>query len=301
MGELGRSKSMGASPIKVERQGDASSTHYMSYDLGKMFMGYTIKKMERKKKPDGTFAQEEIEEYCYNTKLIAEKFMTPAPVEFEIPGNYTVIDMAMGQTHMIVIARVKITDNNTLTKVFATGLNQYGQLGLGHTENRHCLTEITAFRDMDTIHQVAVGAFHTLFLNATGTAVYSCGRSDYGQLGLSDRVQGAGDFVSTPTQIAFPETTKGQSFVKIVSGGNMSSVIIDNGDCYTWGYNTCAQTGHSCARRGPENSEDILVPTKLRPMRAYGKKQSSFGTTATVLGAACGGQHSLFLVNRYVE
>ena len=289
MGELGRSKSMGAQLIEMTHE--ASS--YMTYDLGKNFIGTTVTKIETKS-IDGKMVQKEVMEYVYNTKLIAEKFLTPAPVEFERPDKYKVIDMAMGQTHMIVIARTPSQE----TKVFATGLNQYGQLGLGHRENRHCLTEITAFKGKDTIYQVGVGAFHTLFLNATGTAVYSCGRSDYGQLGLFGKQEKAGGFVTVPTQVPFPETTKDQRFAKIVNGANMSAVIMENGDIYTWGYNGCAQTGHPFKERGPDKSEDIDEPTKLNPLRAYSRDPEK-GTTATVVGASCGGQHSIFLVKRY--
>ena len=293
VGELGRSRSMGAKLIEMKPQDKPS---YMTFDLGKTFIGSTVTKMETKVK-DGIMVQEEVEEYVYDTKLVADKFMTPAPVEFERPDKYTVIDMAMGQTHMIVIARTSSQE----TKVFATGINQYGQLGVGDTENRHCLTEITAFKGKDTIYQVGVGAFHTLFLNATGTAVYSCGRSDYGQLGLFEKVQKPGDFVMEPTQVPFPETTKNQRFAKITAGGNTSAVTMDNGDCYTWGYNTSAQTGHSSKERGPEKSEDILEPTKLNPLRAYINRDPEKGTTSAVVGASCGGQHSIFLVQRFAK
>jgi alpha-tubulin suppressor-like RCC1 family protein len=293
VGELGRSKSMGAKLVKTELP-DGSS--YMAYDVGKTFIGDIVKELKTKKK-DGKIIQEEEETYVHNTELIAKKFLTPAPVEFESPGRYTALDMAMGQTHMIVIARTATGE----TKVFATGLNTYGQLGLGDQRQRHCLTEITAFKGKDTIHQVAVGAFHSLFLNATGTAVYSCGRSDYGQLGLFATLQGAGDFVVEPRQVAFPESTKGQRFSKITAGGNSSMVSMDNGDIYTWGLNIDGQTGHAVKPRGPEQIEDIFLPTKLDIMRYYKKHDPQKGTTADILDASCGGQHSIFLVKRYAK
>ena len=282
MGELGRSRSMGAKLVEMKRQdGSSYTTHY----LGKNFIGNTFVTLEIKNK-DGETVQEEVEVYVYNTAVIATKFLTTAPVNFELPDQhyYKVIDMAMGKTHMIVIARTRTQE----TKVFATGHNQYGQLGLGHTENRHWLTEITAFQGKDPIHQVAVGAFHTLFLNATGTALYSCGRSDSGQLGLYRTVQEPGAFVMVPTKVNFPETTKGQRIAKITSGANTSLVIMDNGDCYTWGFN-------------PGQASDILEPTKLR-QRAYKNRDPEKRTTAAaVVDASCGAQHSLFLVQQYSE
>jgi hypothetical protein len=104
-----------------------------------------------------------------------------------------------------------------------------------------------------------------------------------------------------PTQVPFPESTKGQRFSKITAGDNTCAAILDSCDIYTWGYNTCAQTGHACKARGPEESEDILVPTKLDPLRAYKRLNPEKGTTADVLGASCGGQHSLFLIKRYAK
>ena len=163
-------------------------------------------------------------------------------------------------------------------------------MGLGDTENRHCLTEITAFKGKDTIYQVAVGAAHTLFLNNSGTALYSCGRSDNGQLGLFGKVQGVGDFVMVPTKVPFPETTKNQRIAKITTGANISAVIMENGECYTWGSNVYAQTGHSSEARS------ILEPPKLNPLRGYQNRDPEKPTI--VVGASFGAQHSLFLVQR---
>ena len=78
-------------------------------------------------------------------------------------------------------------------------------------------------------------------------------------------------------------------------------MTMDNGDCYTWGCNTCAQTGHSWTERGPEKTEDILEPTNLDPLRAYNDRGPEKGTTGAVVGASCGGQHSIFLVQRYAK
>ena len=80
-----------------------------------------------------------------------------------------------GYLHTIVLK-----NDGTL---WGCGYNGYGQLGLGDTSNRTTFTQITT--NADDIKEVYCGWDHTLILKNDGT-LWSCGRNEYGQLGLGD-------------------------------------------------------------------------------------------------------------------
>lgn len=286
-GELGRSVSMGA-PLTSTESGCPQ------YDLGKMFIGEIYTTMEKDK--NGKMV--EVENYRYFLDLIHDKFLTPAPVEWATPGNYEVLDVAVGECHMVVVAREK--NANGMTRVYSCGHNNYGQLGHGDRVQRHALTPIKAL-DGHEIAQVACGTHHTLFLTLLGNVVYACGRSDYGQLGLFDtKEKQAGGYQSKPAQVPFPKAFGGSTRIAfIAAGASNSAATTDTGDVYTWGFNETASTGHHSKER--DGSNDIERATLLNPMRYYEKHQPYQGKVATVSSVSLGGQHSLMVVQPYLE
>lgn len=281
-GELARSESMGA-PIKRNAEGQDLP------DLGKSFIGEEYTEQTKNEKGE----METTTKYRFHLDLISKKFLTPAPVEFEAPGNYEVLDASIGEVHLLVVAR-----KDGITKVYSAGHNNYGQLGHGDRLQRHKLTAIRALDD-DHIVQVAAGQFHSLFRTFDRRVVFGCGRSDYGQLGLYDvKEKEAGGYKAVPERVPFPRTVEEVPFAHISAGGNNSAVILDNQDCYTWGQNISSQSGHPYKDR-EDKSEDIERPRLINPMRAYWKK-SELGSTAAVLDIAFGGQHGLIVVKRYI-
>jgi alpha-tubulin suppressor-like RCC1 family protein len=69
-------------------------------------------------------------------------------------------------------------------KVYATGQNAYGQLGLGDTTDCNTFTDVTSLSGK-TIIAISVGGFHSLALSNDGK-IYATGNNYYGQLGLGD-------------------------------------------------------------------------------------------------------------------
>ena len=83
-----------------------------------------------------------------------------------------------------------------MSKLYTWGRNDYGQLGLGDTTNRHTPTQIGT-SDWTAI---AGGYYHSLGLS--GGKLFAWGRNNYGQLGdntTTDR--------HTPTQIGTSDWT----------------------------------------------------------------------------------------------
>jgi alpha-tubulin suppressor-like RCC1 family protein len=76
--------------------------------------------------------------------------------------------------------------------VWATGLNDHGQLGLGDTDNLNTWTQVTA---LSGIVSIAAGEYHSIAIDSDGH-VWAWGYDSTGQLG-----DGLTADVSTPEQV----------------------------------------------------------------------------------------------------
>ncbi len=82
--------------------------------------------------------------------------------------------------------KIELTDNNMFIvmndgTLYACGLNNYGQLGLGDTVNRSVMTKV----DIDNVLDIKGNGNSTFVLKNNGT-LYSCGYNSSGILGLKD-------------------------------------------------------------------------------------------------------------------
>mmetsp|Transcript_13263 Transcript_13263/g.18178 ORF Transcript_13263/g.18178 Transcript_13263/m.18178 type:complete len:552 (+) Transcript_13263:2-1657(+) len=172
--------------------------------------------------------------------------------------------------------------------VYACGLNNYGQLGLGQkktnngavadTDNRSWLTRVTSLDDKGIVC-VKGGVHHSLALSSKGS-LWAFGRSDSGQLGCSSRTSSsAGDFSSSPVSPALPANT---IVTSIACGGNHNLVLTDGNAVYTWGYGDMLALGHG-------EEKDETLPRKLNFDKAKKFKH------ITVTQVAGGGQHSAII------
>ena len=173
----------------------------------------------------------------FNWRLIRDKYMKPAPAQYDVPGKVRALNVAAGDIHMLVTG----VDENGAVRLYSSGHNNYGQLGHGDTKQRHALTPVTFFdKKPFWVGQVAAGNHHSLALTAGGDALFAWGRSDYGQLGLGPEVQKeVGDGRFTPQRVPFPA---GKVMQKVVAGEASSAVITMDGELFTWGYE--GTTGH---------------------------------------------------------
>jgi alpha-tubulin suppressor-like RCC1 family protein len=107
------------------------------------------------------------------------KVVTFTKVSFLSDEN--IVAIAAGRHHSIVLANGG--------KVYATGLNSRGQLGLGDygiETNRDTFTEVSDLNGKN-ITALAAGSLHSLALGSDGK-VYATGKNEYGQLGLGDKI-----------------------------------------------------------------------------------------------------------------
>jgi regulator of chromosome condensation len=120
-------------------------------------------------------------------------------------------------------------------RVFAWGLNNYGQLGVGDRENRSEPQAIQLTYPDVIFTQLEGGEHHSLALDRNGQ-VYSFGRGNYGQLG-----HGGEDDSLIPKRIM---TLSGKSIIQIACGDHHSLALSKSGELYSWGYGEMFQLGN---------------------------------------------------------
>ena len=115
--------------------------------------------------------------------------------ELPLPLMTTVRHVACGKAHFLVLS----TDG----ELFASGNNNYGQLGNGSAEPETALQRVEALRNQQ-VSAIACGGWHNLVLCADGT-VLSFGWNSKGQLGrLAERQNGFDALLHLPSQLPGP-------------------------------------------------------------------------------------------------
>ncbi|KAL3795978.1 hypothetical protein ACHAWO_013109 [Cyclotella atomus] len=240
-----------------------------------------------------------------SNQVILEEFLTPKPPVWNEVGSSVhrrkVTGISCGAYHLLVLAK----ETGAGMSVYSCGLNQYGQLGLGDVDTRFELTKIEYLEDRN-IAKIEAGYHFSCFVNSTGKELYSCGRSDYGQLGISLKQPDSGSFESTPVRVplvydidsTIVSDPKGNCIIEseiveedqpeieqISCGSTHVLVLTKEGDVYSWGF------GESGACGQGKSDSDVLRPKKL-----VTKVENAQGAKCGVKFVSGGGQHSAVVV-----
>jgi alpha-tubulin suppressor-like RCC1 family protein len=144
------------------------------------------------------------------------------------------IDIATGENHSLAVR-----SNGMMV---ACGRNDFGQLGLGNTNNQTSFVTVSG-----NISSVACGQSHSAAI-ATDGKLYTWGNNGVGQLGRDPSV--------SPTDTN-PIAVSGSSWVKVVCGQNFTAALNNSNEVYTWGDNTVGQLGRSAL------GSSAYTPTKI--------------------------------------
>jgi alpha-tubulin suppressor-like RCC1 family protein len=120
-------------------------------------------------------------------------------------------------------------------KVWASGANAEGELGVGSNADRLAFTEVKNLRDVATI---AVGENHTVALTGDGK-VWAAGLNDVGQLGFWLNGRGA----ANKTTFAQAANLKAEAIVAIGAGENFTIALDNEGGVWVAGLNDAGQLG----------------------------------------------------------
>ncbi|CAK1549363.1 unnamed protein product [Leptosia nina] len=169
-------------------------------------------------------------------------------------------------------------DANT-DKMFAWGLNNYGQLGITGEKRKTALytpMECDAFSTTVSWQEVALGQHHSLALDSNGQA-YAVGRCEYGRLGLGDRTTDAEGLEAIPK-------LQNKKCISIAAGTSNSFAVTDTGEVLAWGMGSEGQLGTG-------SSSDANEPT---PSICVGVNITEGGHKPARISA--GGQHTVLFV-----
>ena len=159
--------------------------------------------------------------------------------------------VALGASHSLF--------QNKKGEIYSCGFNKNGECGLRHLESPNTPTLIPNLPP--NIMQFVCGPHHSLFLDLEGN-VYSVGLNQYGQLGLSNKLN-QNELKQIPN---IPP-------IKTISITGYSSYLLDfEGNVWSFGYNNCGQLGHV-------EIFNLLTPTKIKALKniqqiSYGSNES---------------------------
>ncbi|KAF0688375.1 Aste57867_19995 [Aphanomyces stellatus] len=200
----------------------------------------------------------------YDVPLVFREHLTPQIIKLN-GKPFGCKALGAGSYHSLFV-------HNESGGIYTCGLNNYGQLGLGHDVNQ---TELQLVESLSHKNGLLVegGTHHSVVLMSDGV-VYAFGRGDSGQLGVLDN-PGTGAFKESPQEIQVP----GVSFRMIACGSNHALAVTDQDAIYSWGYGDMLALGN-----GVEKDE-------LKP-RQIDWAKTKFGN-ARIIQVAAGGQHSV--------
>lgn len=164
-------------------------------------------------------------------------------------------------------AEFSLAIKNTGT-LWAWGLNNTGQLGIGNTINQNVPNQVGTAANWVAID---AGNQHSLAINATGT-LWAWGNNTFGQLG-----DGTNTTSLSPIQIGTAANWN------VISAGTDHSMAIDsNSILYTWGNNTNGQLGD-----GTNTASNVPIPISF----------ATSGAVSLYIAASAGQTHSLAIKN----
>lgn len=164
--------------------------------------------------------------------------------------------------------------------VFVWGLNNYGQLGTGETNNHYTPKKCQALTDLNIDEEkhlgIASGQHHSIFVTSDGK-VYSVGRADYGRLGLGENATEQ----HSPVEVV---ALKDHVVQEVACGEVVSFAVTQQGKLYSWGMGNCLQLGSG-------NEDDAESPLMVEGKNLNIEEHE-------VLHVDSGGQHTLILARK---
>ncbi|KAJ8525198.1 hypothetical protein ON010_g15917 [Phytophthora cinnamomi] len=221
----------------------------------------------------------------YKVDMVYKDHLQPKPVMLGKNQLPVVKSIGCGSYHSLFA----LSANGYL---YTCGLNNYGQLGIGSTEN---CTELQLVEDLSSKNVAVVdgGTHHSVVLTNDGD-VYTFGRADSGQLGTLD-TSSTGEFKDRPQKVTIPKPkNNGSSVVRMIATGSNHALALTESDAiFSWGYGDMLALGHGI-------DQDENKPRQLDWSKAtFGtekKGDKKFGE-AEILQIEAGGQHSAVLAS----
>ncbi len=203
------------------------------------------------------------------------------------------INIICGDDHTFIL-----TNNNRL---FGTGRNFEGALGLGDYNNRNTFTEVTIsnLNNGETIQKVVCGSDHTFILTNTNR-LFAVGQNYEGQLGLGDydnRNIFTEVIINILTYDPFDDTTTTtqmtDTITQIACGNSHSIILTATNKIFSTGYNWDGQLGLG-------HTENTTTFTKVDNIEIYDQANDQYSPISLneiVTKIICGNNYTMFLTS----
>ncbi|KAL5554986.1 hypothetical protein UlMin_037222 [Ulmus minor] len=162
-------------------------------------------------------------------------------------------------------------------RVYATGLNDFGQLGISDNTT-HNIEPMEVSGLPKEIVQVSAGYYHSCAITADGE-LYMWGKNSNGQLGLG---KGAPRAVPVPTKV---ESLTGITVKMAALGSEHSVAVSDGGEVLSWGGGAYGRLGHGHESSifGFLKSASEYMPRLIKKLEGFKVKMVAAG----LLHSAC--------------
>nr|POE46451.1 ultraviolet-b receptor uvr8 [Quercus suber] len=121
-------------------------------------------------------------------------------------------------------------------RVFATGLNDFGQLGISENKS-YSLGPVEVSGLQKEIALISAGYYHSCAITVDGE-LYMWGKNSNGQLGLGKR---SAEVVPLPTKV---DCLDGITIKMVALGSEHSMAVTDGGEALSWGIGDSGRLGH---------------------------------------------------------
>ena len=254
-------------------------------------MGYT-------KEDDEDREQNRGKEYHGMLKLGVKRVSqaTPQLIRSPLLQKMTIVSMAVGYSHFMLLS--------SCGRLFASGYNDRGQLGLGHRIGTAEVKEVHSLRDF-FVSRVACGQQHTLCIATPrsehvlnpfddGGDVYAWGQGMLGQLGIG--VRGTSKGRLTPTLIGDLKRYNYKRHLwvtEVTCGDNFSVAVTQSGVVYSWGHSEYNQHGQST-----NASSDYTDPLHYFVPREITEISNVLAHNEKVVNVKCGAAFSVAITDK---
>jgi len=161
-------------------------------------------------------------------------------------------------------------------RVFSTGANDRGQLGLNDTRSRRVFAQIDpAFFTDSTITLIAAGSRHCMALSAQDGALFVFGCNRWSQLGIDCKI-----CIQSVPIVVPAESFGGSTPVFVDAGDEFSMAVMSDGSLYGCGMNNKYQLGLG----------DNMLVKRMRRVEDAGKFHGQ-----RVRSVRCGSVHSMIM------
>ncbi|KAG5408213.1 hypothetical protein IGI04_004532 [Brassica rapa subsp. trilocularis] len=143
-------------------------------------------------------------------------------------SDHSIRALACGGAHTLFLTETR--------RVFATGLNDCGQLGVSHV-NTHALEPLEVSGIENDILHISAGYYHSAAITVDGE-LYMWGKNTSGQLGLG---KNAARVVHVPTKV---QALNGITIKTVALGSEHSVAVTDGGEVLSWGGGGSGRLGH---------------------------------------------------------